>query len=488
MLVSLAVWQRIFKTLLMVVGSLFIGAVLVVAVSRLGYPYELEWMEGGTLQTVQRLSAGLPIYVSPSLDFVPFIYTPLYFYLGAGLSKVLGEGFLPLRLLSLLASLGSLGLIFYLVYSRIQSRFWGFIGAALFAACFEIGGGWLDLARVDALYLFFLLLAVSLWEFRQDRIGHLLSGLVFVLAFLTKQSALVVLFPLIVWILVTERGFRRWLMPAVASGGIVLSILVFNAFTAGWFNYYIFKLPSAHEVAWPLVVEFWRFDMLAHLPFALLALFMLLLPADSQTEQKEKWWWLSLAVAFVGASFFSRLHDGGWNNVLLPAHAMLAVILASSLGKLFRNAGPSFRLVIYGVCFLQFSLLIFDPGDHLPTEADLKAGDQLLARLHAAGDDVWIPHHGWMVAVTGKSSAHSMAIEDVLRGGDLDIATKLDQEIRGAIARGRWQLIVLDNLCYSEELAGHYSQVESAVADSMAFWPVTGARERPELVFEKTIK
>jgi len=484
--VSFAALQRIFQILLLLIGILFVGAVLGIAIARMGYPYELEWMEGGTLQTVQRLVTGLPIYVPPSMDYIPFIYTPLFFYVGAGLNQIMGEGFWALRLLSLLASVGSLGLIFSLVKNRTHSAFWGFMGAALFAACFEIGGGWLDLARVDTLHLFFLLLAVFMLEFRQDRIANLLAGFIFVLAFLTKQSALLVLFPVLLWTVLTEKGVLRWLMPTVALGGIGLSVFWLNGASDGWFNFYIFQLPAAHEIAWPLVVEFWRFDLLVHLPFALLALFMLFLPAHTKSEQRDKWWLLTLAVSFLGTAFFSRLHAGGWNNVLLPAYAILAVILATTLGSLFRSAGYSLRLLLLGACFLQFSLLIFDPRDHLPTDADQQAGDRLLARLQAFGGSVWIPHHSWLaVAAGGASSAHSMAMEDVLRGADPEIARMLDNEIRQDIAMGRWQLIVLDNPIYSEEIHKGYGSAKPAVADSNDFWTVTGLRTRPQLVYKK---
>lgn len=482
----MATWQRVFQIILLVVGCLFVGAVLVIAAARLGYRYELEWMEGGTLQTVQRLVAGLPIYVAPSLDFVPFIYTPLYFFLAAGLTRLMGDGFVPLRLISLLATIGSMSLIFLLIKKRTQSLFWGFMGAAFFAACFEIGGGWFDLARVDSLYLFFLLLAVHLLDIRPDKLGNALAGLAFLLAFLTKQSALVVLVPIVLWTVISGKGMLRWLMPAVTLGGISLSVLVLNFSSGGWFNFYVFQLPSSHEIAIPLIVEFWRFDLLAPLPFALVALFLLLLPTEAFADRKDRLWLFTLAVAFVGSSFFSRLHAGGWNNVLLPAYAMLAIILATTLGRFFRTATPSFKLLIYGICFLQFSLLIFDPGDHLPGSADSLAGDELVAKLEKAEAEIWMPHHGWLVAAAGGDpSAHSMAMQDVLRGGNQEIADTLDKEIRAAISTGYWDLIILDGESPFEEMSGKYGLVEPAVPDSSAFWTVTGLRTRPELVYRK---
>ena len=486
-----AAWQRYMRISLWLLGGLFIVAVLAVALLRLAYPYELEWMEGGTLLTVQRLAAGNQIYVPPSVDFVPFIYTPLYFYLGSGLVSLFGGGFTPLRLLSLAASLGSLTMIFLLVRNRTRDIFWSFIGAAFFAACFEIGGGWLDLARNDALYLFFLLLAVFLWErSRGGFVGHLLAGLAFVLAFLTKQSALLVLVPILAWILITERGSRRWILPGVTLGGILASVGLLTFLSHGWFNYYVFQLPASHELAKSLVVEFWRFDLLASLPFGLLALFWLLLPSGSEAERKDRRWLLILAVAFIGSSYFSRLHAGGWNNVLLPAYAMLAVILAVTLGRIFQaaergNSGRTIQLMIYAVCFLQFAMLIFDPRDHLPTAADRQAGDELLTRLRATEGQVWAPHHGWLaVAAGGAASAHSMAIEDVLRGGDARVAEMLEREIQHDIESGRWSLILLDVPHYETEIQTRYRPAGSAFADSSVFWTVTGLRTRPELVYE----
>ena len=70
---TVAVWSLLT---LLVLG--FLTLLLVVGLSRIGYPYELEWMEGGSLQNVQRVVGGESIYVEPSIDFVPFLYTPLY--------------------------------------------------------------------------------------------------------------------------------------------------------------------------------------------------------------------------------------------------------------------------------------------------------------------------------------------------------------------------------------------------------------------------
>ena len=488
------VLQRLMRFGLWLVGGIFIVAVVAIALLRIGYPFELEWMEGGSLQTVQRLVDGQCIYAPPSMEYVPFIYTPLYFYVCAAMSSLFGGGFFTLRLVSLLASLGSLTMIFLLVRNRTRDIFWSFAGAGLFAACFEIGGGWFDVGRTDPLALFFLLSSVYLLERRPDRIGHLLAGLVFVLAFLTKQSSLVVLVPILAWILISERGARRWMFPGVTVGGILISIWVLNLVSGGWFNYYVFQLPASHKIAWTIVIQFWRLDILVHLPFGLLALFLLLLPVGSEADRKDRWWLLVVAAAFIGSAYSSRLHTGGWDNVLLPAYAILAVILASTLGRLFQAAGNwnghghsgrIVQLMIYAVCFLQYTLLIFDPRDHLPTQADQQAGDELVAWLATADGEVWIPHHGWLAAAAGgRATAHSMAIQDVLRGGNAELAAQLKREMLQDAENHRWSIILLDDPAFEKEIQDWYHAAGSAIADTTVFWPVTGLYTRPEWIYE----
>src|SRR5271157_896030 len=95
---------NILKGLIIAFCFLFIGLDLFIIFSRMFYPYQLEWMEGAGLVQVSRLLASKTLYVPPSIDFVPLIYPPLYFYLSAGIAKIIGFGFGALRLVSFLSS------------------------------------------------------------------------------------------------------------------------------------------------------------------------------------------------------------------------------------------------------------------------------------------------------------------------------------------------------------------------------------------------
>jgi 4-amino-4-deoxy-L-arabinose transferase-like glycosyltransferase len=84
-----------YGTLFIAIG--YIGLYLSLAWSRVSYPFELEWMEGGSVGHVRRLLAGQQIYVAPSLDFIPYPYPPFYYYVSAAAAHLFGLTFGSLR-------------------------------------------------------------------------------------------------------------------------------------------------------------------------------------------------------------------------------------------------------------------------------------------------------------------------------------------------------------------------------------------------------
>src|ERR1700722_18058099 len=122
-----------------------------VALHRVGYPFEIDWMEGGSVELGGRGLAGHSLYTAPSVTFVGWTYPPLYYWLAAALAKVIGLGFLPLRLVSLIASLAAMGALAFTVIRETGNRTAGLVAAGLFAATFQISGSWFDTGRVDSL-------------------------------------------------------------------------------------------------------------------------------------------------------------------------------------------------------------------------------------------------------------------------------------------------------------------------------------------------
>src|SRR6202012_1608553 len=128
-------------------GLVAIGAYLFVALSRLGYPFALEWLEGNSLVEVHRILAGQPLYPAPTAGYVPDGYPPLYFAVSAAAASVFGVSYLPLRLVSLVSSLACFALLGRLVHRETGSAAAGISAAGLLAGPYFDAHTWFDVGR-----------------------------------------------------------------------------------------------------------------------------------------------------------------------------------------------------------------------------------------------------------------------------------------------------------------------------------------------------
>ena len=69
---------RLARRTVEVLAIAWVVLLLVAFAWRVGFPLELEWMEGGMLHQARRIQLGQSPYPPPSADYVPFLYTPLY--------------------------------------------------------------------------------------------------------------------------------------------------------------------------------------------------------------------------------------------------------------------------------------------------------------------------------------------------------------------------------------------------------------------------
>jgi len=219
---------------------------LFIAFSRIAFPFSLEWMEGGSLVQVSRILAGQSLYVKPSFDFIPQIYPPVYFYLSALVSEFIGNSFLPLRLVSILATLGILFLIYDLVHKQTRSRLGGILASGFFCATYQLTGHWFDIARVDSLALAFLLLAAVLL-LKDKPSASMIGGIFLALTCLTKQTMLIMAGVFAIYCLLPPRK-NSLLFLGVAAVVFLSGTLLLNRLSEGWYFYYIFHLPGRHNV------------------------------------------------------------------------------------------------------------------------------------------------------------------------------------------------------------------------------------------------
>jgi hypothetical protein len=484
---------RAAEVALALAAAFFLAEYILVACLRLGYPYELEWMEGGSLTQVLHILSGQPLYGPPALDFTPTTYAPLYYYAAALLTPLFPPGFLPLRLLSFASSLGVCCLLFLLVRRETGRWLYGLVAAGLFAATFSLGGAWFDLARVDSLFLLLILASAYLLRFGASWRAQLAAGVLLGLACCTKQSALVLTLPfaLCSFILWRWRAAAAFCLAAAATFGLVF--LALHVQSQGWFLFYFFRLPSVLEVSQLKLPEFFVRDLWKPLPIALVLTMLWFALRLARSGRRNTLFYLCFAAGMIGMTYGARRYVGAFANNLIPACATLAVFAALALAELraqpeggtarWRRTGwPSLAAAV--LLLVQFGLLFYDPRRFLPSAADRRAGDALVRRIASLPGDVLIPEHGYLALYAGKPvHAHWMALFDVIRG-DPAISQPLVAEIRETIHSQRFSALLLaTDLWFDQDIHESYQPAGHLIEEPGRFLPVIGWKSRPEWLF-----
>ncbi len=283
------------------------------------YPYDLEWMEGGMLTHALQLAEGRSIYRAPSVEFIPYLYTPLYPALLAGLGQIFGLTYQLGRAISIVSTVlvlafaaravtreagaagGSRGATAAALGLRGPARVGAACALGLFAACFPWVECFYDLVRGDSLFLAMGvggLLALRAWAplsstrgrgFLHARVAA--AAAILALSFFAKQTG--VLFVAAGGAALVLMNWRAVPLFVAVAGAIGLggSALLSRA-TGGWSWVYTFQVHQNHDTHMP---RFWESfgHILGHFPVlsALVA--------------------LGLAVVAIYASAYRRLPAGG---------------------------------------------------------------------------------------------------------------------------------------------------------------------------------
>ena len=478
-------WARALALLAALVHFLL---VLFVVISRINYRYDLEWLEGASLHQVYRAYMGQSLYVQPSLEYIALPYTPLYFYLAALFVNITGLSFLPLRLISFLSAVGCMLIIYRAVESSTSSEPAAFAAAGAFAATFMLGGAWFDIARVDMLFVFLCLAGVFALG-RQTTSTSMLAGFLFACALMTKQTTL----PFLALIGgATLLLFRRQSIPLVGSFALLalLAYWYLAASTGGWFQYYTVRLAGIHDVAWSLtpsvvsgafgVVTVWVLVGLAPLILG----FRLVL-----ADRLHLYYYIAVA-GLIGASIFGRLIVGAYNNALVPAYAGLSLLFGLGLGWLtspghIRIARPgTYRLALWLTVLLQFAVLAYDPTPQIPTRADRKAGDALVARLQSGPGDVLVPFHNYLGLFAGKKVWLHLTMLNEIRGFYSGSGGQPGlREVREQLRSTPFGMIMLDQP-YDLMDRKQCARTEVIEYESIrSFYPVAGDIYRPTILY-----
>ena len=414
---------------------------------RFWHPYDLEWMEGGMLAHSARLLDDSGIYVEPSIDFIPYLYTPLYPALVALLEPIFGLSYQVARGISVL-SLLAIAAILPVALTRgvaAEHRRAGWVGAVLaagfLAATYPWVDGWYDIARADTLFLAMILAgltALVAWA----RTGHGWSGharvgaaaAILALSFFCKQTG--VLYVAAGGFILLVLNWRR--VPVYVAVAAVIGLggtWIMNRLSGGWFWTYIFEVHQAHDTNSD---RFWQSfeNILFKFPAmtAVIALGLLLV-AVVWVWRRERppssgpllcWSWVFAVSCLVGALGWATqwAHFNAYIPAMATGGAAAGATLPAVLGALSQvlptgrrwsgYAPAAVALLVAGGLGAQLWQARWRADRFLPRQADVVAGDRLIERIRAIEGEVFIPFHPWYGHLAGKSLfVHRMGVMDV---------------------------------------------------------------------------
>jgi hypothetical protein len=461
--------------------------------SRLAYPYDLEWMEGGLLTHAQRIADGAGIYVEPSVEFIPYLYTPLYPGVIAMFSELFGIGYGVGRSISVLAVLATCALLVLMVKRESESPTrklaWvgGLCAVGFFAATYPWVEGWYDLVRADSLFM--LMVLGGLYGLRNWAASPHMEGLaklgcacaLLAFSFFTKQTG--VLFVATGGFLMLGLNWKRVPFYVAVTGVIGLGgTWLLNRASGGWFWVYIYETHQHHDFNMDRFYKSFG-NILWHFPVMTCAIGIAFVMVIATYVKKRKVpvparsvliWTPVFAVAvlvgaigwgtqfahfnaYVPAMLFGALCAG----LAVPAVAACAalwlqtgkepVIVDANL-KVIQPVGTRAQIAggaVAAALGVQLILAWWKPATFVPSEKDEQAGHELIRTLEEVEGDVFIPYHPWYAHLAGKKTyAHLMGLRDMTTGKVWPIVG-----LREAISKQHFGAIVLDNRPLGRELS-----------------------------------
>jgi hypothetical protein len=470
----------------------FVAAFLYIALSRMGYKFTLEWLEGASLIQVQRLLSGQPLYARPTFDYVALIYSPLYFYVASLLARLIGFGFLPLRLVSFCSTLGCVGLIYLIVKRYTADQFSSLMAAGSFLALYRISDTWFDLARVDMLAVFLALLAIYLVQ-AGSALRLILAGVSISLACLTKQTFWILVVPILLYALFLH-GRTATFMTLTTLIVSVAAHLFLDRIYQGWYSFFVYSAgfgTGSSIMAGGLLHFFqayWIDAVFQTVPilFLLFALQFVVRVRNWRSNLGL----LALSGGMIVLSWLGILNKGGYNNVLITSYAIFLICAWLFIGGVLQdmhasNLARTGLLVIYSV---QLAYLLYPVAPQIPTQEDYQTGQALLQDIRDQPGDVYIPFDNYLALYADKKPFAGFGalgdLNQLARGIARQEWNSTSSQLREMIKSRDFSLIILDENAdwgSTDRYFQSYYQPTQIQYRQEAFFPVAGWQIRPKI-------
>lgn len=413
------------KAFAFISAVLFLGIFLFTALSRMAYPFELEWIEGGMLLHLQYIMEGNVLYLPPNIHFGSFMYTPLYYYISYLVSTITGIEFLTMRLVSIVSTIGIGGLLFFSMRKQTRSLLIAAVTAGLFFSLYPIRGYWYDIARNDMLMLFLLFSGFLLLRSNKNIGTLLISLLLFNAAIFTKQSAIIPVIALIIIHTLFTR-VRRIYIPVVFILFFLTFTIIFELLSDGNFIRTITTTPTMSNVFFYYLPTFFIKDLMKVFPVAIPIIMIFFIGTFKSEKNREYWFDLTFLITSLFISFLLRIKIGGYFNTLIPADLAIVYIFGKSCIFLFQKmeriklfgdnktdkfpVGRSISMLLILLLSFQLYANIYDFREQIPDEKQKQSAQELVDLIASFPGPVYVRKHTYFSHLAGKETFIHFAV------------------------------------------------------------------------------
>lgn len=393
---------------------------LIVFVNHLGSP---EITRGTILETVRRLLHGLPLYPSPSANFVPLAYNPLFPVLAAAFASVLGATPATLRLTAIVGSAGCWLIIFLAVRHETRSTGFGLLAAGLFAGAYAAFDCYLDYAQSDSWMLFCALLGLYVLQITRARKWNVLAIVLLCAAFWFKQVGALFAIAGVSYVTWRDGPFRAapyWMVAGIC-GPLAYFLLGPRVFGKE-FLYYTYEVPAA----WTTfnLREFGRPAEYFLLHWPVLASVSVIGAVRALRIRRELNVW-TLSFPFVILTAILGSLDYSENNVYMPLDVWFIVLALTLLAGWTRSGERGDRgsptrtmrnALAIGAVATSFAVNFYAPRSVLVPRGAWRAYHALVEQVGQLEGLVYMPSVGQLPTLRLPIPVHWVPLEDLVRG------------------------------------------------------------------------
>lgn len=437
------------RRLMLVFPLAYLSVFVITSILRIGFPYQLSWLEGAVMDHSRWILQGNQLYGPPSEEFTPFLYPPLYSYVSALFMKIFGVHMLIPRLVSLVSSLLVLVLIWRLVKFETGSNFYALVAAGFYASFYPFVRCYFDMVRVDAFFVFLMFLGVYILRTAKKSYSIYISAFVFYLAVFTKQQAL--LLTALMGLVLLLQDIKKFLKFTLTFCILTfITILYFQQASNGWFLFYVYTFPRSQGFRSHLVPLIFR-DLLLHAPvLVLMGPYLFFNAIKSKINLRSPVvFYLAFLLAMFGISWSSRAHPGGAENVLMPVLLCLSLVGALSFWYFEQDIQVGNKKGIYFAFLLiavHFLILIYNPMSLVPGKKHYQWNKKFVDLIASFEGDVLVTQFGYIPTLAGKKTfAHMTAVGFAYAQGDVSLKARriINRKFRKAIQNKQFSVIIL---------------------------------------------